>query len=294
MAETWTIGRLLAWTTDYLKRHQADSPRLEAEVLLAHALGCARIGLYTAFDEEPSEAVRSTFRELVRRRAEGEPVAYLVGHREFYSLTFRVGPAVLIPRPETETLVLVLIDLVKAAGMSAPAIADVGTGSGVIAICAAKYLPQAQLVAIDTSPEALALARANAADHGVAERIEYLEGDLLGPVASGREFDLIVSNPPYVSDSEWEALAPDVRHYEPRTALVAGPQGTEVIARLIPQAAERLRPGGHLLLEISPMIHEAVLGLLAAEPRLEPQPTVKDLARHPRVVVARRSAATSP
>jgi len=291
MAETWTIGRLLAWTTDYLKRHHADSPRLEAEVLLAHALGCPRIGLYTAFDEEPSEAVRGAFRELVRRRAEGEPVAYLVGYREFYSLKFRVSPAVLIPRPETEMLVLTLLDLVKAAGMTQPAIIDVGTGSGAIALCAAKYLPQARVVAIDASAEALAVARANAADHGLAERIEFLEGDLLAPLAPGEAFDLIVSNPPYVSASEWETLEPDVRNYEPRGALVAGPLGTEVIARLIPQAAERLRPGGHLLLEISPMIHEAVTGLLAAEPRLEPQSTVKDLARHPRVAVARRSNA---
>jgi release factor glutamine methyltransferase len=289
MAETWTIGRLLAWTTDYLKRHHADSPRLEAEVLLAHALGCPRIGLYTAFEEEPREAVRAAFRELVRRRAEGEPVAYLVGHREFYSLKFRVGPAVLIPRPETETLVLALLDLIKAAGTAEPAIVDVGTGSGVIAICAAKYLPQAHVVAIDASAEALAVARANAADHGLAERIAFLEGDLLAPLAAGQAFDAIVSNPPYVSEAEWEALEPDVRNYEPRGALVAGPQGTEVIARLIPQATARLRPGGHLLLEISPMIHEAVIGLLAAEPRLETLPTVKDLARHPRIVVARRS-----
>lgn len=289
MAETWTVGRLLGWTTDYLKRHNSDSPRLEAEVLLAHALGCPRIGLYTAFDQEPSEAVRGAFRALVRRRAEGEPVAYLVGRREFYSLSLRVGPAVLVPRPETELLVVAILDLAKAAGNPSPAIADVGTGSGAIAICAAKYLPQARVVAIDTSAAALAVARANAAEHGVAQRIEFLEGDLLGPVEAGRQFDLIASNPPYVRTAEWDSLPPDVRDYEPREALVAGPQGTEVIERLIPQAADRLRPGGHLLMEISPMIHEAVCKLLQAEPRLEPQPTIKDLARHPRVVVARRA-----
>jgi release factor glutamine methyltransferase len=290
MAETWTIGRLLGWTTDYLNRHHSDSPRLEAEVLLAHALGCPRIGLYTAFDQEPSETVRSAFRELVRRRAEGEPVAYLVGHREFYSLSFRVGPAVLVPRPETELLVLTLLDLVKASGNAEPQIADVGTGSGAIAVSVAKYLAQARLAAIDSSAEALAVARQNAADHGVAERIEFLQGDLLGPLAPGRELDFVASNPPYVSEAEWESLPPDVKKYEPRTALVAGPLGTEVIARLIPQAAERLRPGGHLLMEISPMIHEAVGKLIEAEPRWELQPTVKDLARHARVVVARRAS----
>jgi release factor glutamine methyltransferase len=164
-------------------------------------------------------------------------VAYLVGHREFYSLSFRVGPAVLVPRPETELLVLTLLDLVKASGNAEPQIADVGTGSGAIAVSVAKYLAQARLAAIDSSAEALAVARQNAADHGVAERIEFLQGDLLGPLAPGRELDFVASNPPYVSEAEWESLPPDVKKYEPRTALVAGPLGTEVIARLIPQAA---------------------------------------------------------
>jgi release factor glutamine methyltransferase len=289
MAETWTVGRLLTWTTDYLKRHGSDSPRLEAEVLLAHALGCPRIGLYTTFDEEPQESVRATFRELVRRRSEGEPVAYLVGHREFYSLTFRVGPAVLVPRPETEHLVGALMDVAKAAGDQDLRIADVGTGSGIIAICAAKYLPKARVVAIDSSPDALAVARENADKHGMAERIEFVEGDLLAPLPAEPRFHVVASNPPYVSEAEWETLTTDVKKYEPRGALVAGPTGTEVIERLIPQAAERLLPGGHLLIEISPMIHDAVGKLIQAESRLEAQPTVKDLARHARVVVARRA-----
>ena len=290
-AETWTVGRLLQWTTDYLKRHGSESPRLDAEVLLAHALGCARIGLYTAFEEEPGEPVRNAFRELVRRRADGEPVAYLVGRREFYSLSFRVSRAVLVPRPETELLVVTLLDLARSrTDLPAPEICDVGTGSGTIAICAAKYLTKARVTAIDSSAEALAVARLNASDHRVAERIEFVEGDLLESLPAERTFDFVASNPPYVSQSEWETLAPDVRKFEPRGALVAGPKGTEVIARLIPQAAERLKPGGYLLVEISPMIHEAVGKLLESEPRLEPQPTVKDLSRHARVVVARRTA----
>lgn len=290
-AETWTVGRLLQWTTDYLKRHGSESARLDAEVLLAHALGCPRIGLYTSFDQEPGEPARNQFRDLVRRRAEGEPVAYLVGRREFYSLAFRVSPAVLVPRPETEHLVVALLDLVRQRAPAAAAeICDVGTGSGIIAVCAAKYLPAARVTAIDSSPEALVVARANAAEHGVAERIQFLEGDLLGPLAEGRQFDLVASNPPYVSEPEWGSLAPDVRDFEPRAALVAGPAGTEVIERLIPQAAERLRPGGHLLVEISPMIHAAVAALIETEPRLELQPTIKDLARHARVAVAQRRA----
>ncbi|MBN1911249.1 MAG: peptide chain release factor N(5)-glutamine methyltransferase, partial [Pirellulales bacterium] len=141
--ETWTVQRLLTWTTEYLRNHGSDSPRLEAEVLLAESLGWERIALYTHFDDEPDEPIRTRFRELVRRRAGGEPVAYLVGHKEFYSLSFRVTPDVLIPRPETESLVVTLLDLAKSRGQESLAICDVGTGSGIIAITAAKHLPSA-------------------------------------------------------------------------------------------------------------------------------------------------------
>lgn len=289
--ETWTVGRLLQWTTDYLKGRGADVPRLDAEVLLAEALGCKRIDLYTAFEEVPNEEQRTAFRELVRRRAEGAPVAYLVGRREFYSLSFKVAPGVLIPRPETELLVVALRDLAKAWPGSGPlAIADVGTGSGILAVCAARYLPTAQVTAIDTSRSALEIAAENATAHGVAGRIELVCSDLFAGIPAERRFDFILSNPPYVSEAEAVKLPRDVRDYEPREALVAGPHGTEVIERLIPQAAERLTPGGHLLIEISPMIHDAVQKRLAAESRLESRPTIKDLARLPRVVQARRRA----
>jgi release factor glutamine methyltransferase len=288
-AEVWTVGRLLRWTTDYLRGHGSDSPRLDAEVLLAHALGCQRINLYTTFEDVPGEEPRTAFRELVRRRAEGTPVAYLVGRREFYSLSFRVTPAVLVPRPETELLVVTLLDLARSRPVGVPLeIADVGTGSGVIAVCAAKHLPAARVTAIDISPAALEVARQNAAEHGVGGRIEFLQGDLLAAVAAGQRFDFIVSNPPYVAAAELSRLAPDVRNFEPHVALLAGRQGTEVIEAILSQAAERLNPGGHLLLEISPAIHDAARALLAAEDRLEPGPTIKDLARLPRVIQAAR------
>lgn len=287
-AETWTIGRLLQWTTDFLKRHGSDSPRLDAEVLLAEALGCPRILLYTRFEEVPKDDVRTAFRDLVRRRSEGTPVAYLVGRREFFSLPFRVTPDVLIPRPETEFILLALFDLAKARPSSEPlTICDIGTGSGVLAVAAAKHLPQAAVVAIDRSAPALTVARENAAALGVAERIEFFESDLFAAVPQ-RTFDFVISNPPYVTEAEFAELSPDVRNYEPRGALVSGPLGTEVIARLIPQATERLRPGGSLLIEISPMIHEAVLALLAAEDRLVPGETVRDYSRQARVVQAQR------
>jgi release factor glutamine methyltransferase len=286
-SETWTFGRLLTWTADYLKQHDAASPRLDAEVLLAFAAGCQRIDLYTRFDEPAPESLRTSFRELVRRRAEGTPVAYLVGRREFYSLSFRVTPDVLIPRPETELLVVALLDRARRlATAGAVSVADVGTGSGIIAVCAAKYLPQAQVTAIDISPQALAVARANAEDLKVAERIELIEGDLLAALPAERRFDFIVSNPPYVSQAECDALARDVKLFEPRGALVAGPLGTEVIERLIPQARARLVPGGMLLIEISPMLEQPVRALFAAGGCWHLEPTIKDLAGHARVIVA--------
>jgi release factor glutamine methyltransferase len=288
--DAWTIGRLLQWTTEYLKKHGADSPRLDAEILLAEAVGCERIQLYARFGDEPSEQARVAFRELVRRRAERTPVAYLVGRREFYSLPFRVTPDVLIPRPETELLVVELIDLAAAQSDNGRPleIADVGTGSGILAVCAAKYVPGARVTAIDLSPAALEIARRNARDLQTADAIEFLEGDLLAAAPAERQFDFIISNPPYVSESELAQLAPEVRDHEPHLALAAGEHGVSVIERLIPQAAERLPTGGWLLMEISPMIEERVHALLAADGRFDSNATVKDNAHLARVVKARR------
>jgi release factor glutamine methyltransferase len=287
--ESWTIGRLLHWTTDYLKQHGSESPRLDAEILLAEACGCERIRLYTRFDEEPSEQARVAFRELVRRRAEHTPVAYLVGRREFYSLSFRVTPDVLIPRPETELLVVQLLDLIKEHPSEGPLeIADVGTGSGVLAVCAVKHAPACRVTAIDLSPAALEVARLNARDLGAAESIEFLHSDLFDAVPAERRFDFILSNPPYVKESELENLAPDVRDHEPRMALAAGEHGVSVIERLIPQSADRLHPGGRLLMEISPMIEERVHDLLRSDGRFEEIATIKDFAQLPRVARARR------
>lgn len=286
-SDTWTIGRLLKWTTEYLKQRGSENARLDAEVLLAAARGCERISLYTSFEDEADEALRTKFRELIKRRSEGAPVAYLVGKREFYSLAFEVTPDVLIPRPETEHLVIELID--RAKELNTPSqieIADVGTGSGIIAICAAKQLPQAKVMAIDASPAALGVARRNAARHKVADRIEFLVSDLFVQVPAGRRFHLIASNPPYVSEAEMARLAPDVRNHEPRAALVAGPLGTEVIERLIPQSADRLHPGGRLIVEISPMIEAGVLALFARHGGFEPPTTIKDLAGLPRLISA--------
>jgi len=286
--EAWTVGRLLTWTTDWLGTRGSDSPRLDAEVLLAHVRGCPRIMLYTAFDTVVTDAERGRFRELVKRRGDGEPVAYLVGAREFFSLPFGVTNDVLIPRPETEGLVVRAIDLGRPA--AAPRIVDVGTGSGAIAVAVAKHLPRATLAATDTSPAALAVARANAERHDVADRIEFVEADLLADPRLDGPWDVVVSNPPYVRDDEFAALPRDVRDHEPRAALVAGPTGVEVVARLAAEAAARLVPGGWLLVEIGPSTASAAEAVLAAQPGLEPGPTLKDMAGLPRIVQARRRA----
>lgn len=292
MSETWTIGRLLQWTAEFLQQRGADSPRLDAEVLLAHVKGCPRIALYTAFDQVADDALRAEFRELVKQRAAGKPVAYLVGRREFYSLPFRVTPDVLIPRPETEFVVVGLIDRLKQQQQPDGGwrIADVGTGSGIIAVSLARWLPQAQLTAVDISFAALAVARENAETLAVAERIKFIQSDLFASVPPEARFHAVVSNPPYITTAEMAELAPDVRDYEPRIALEAGPQGTEIIERLIPEAAARLEPDGWLLIEVSPMIEPRAKGLLAADKRLEVQETIKDLAQLPRIVCARRKA----
>ncbi|MFN0019042.1 MAG: peptide chain release factor N(5)-glutamine methyltransferase [Pirellulaceae bacterium] len=287
--ETWTVGRLLTWTADYLKKSGSPSARLDAEVLLAAARKCERIALYTAFETEVPDDVRAVFRELVKRRAAGTPVAYLVGKKEFYSLSFLVTPDVLIPRPETEHLVVAAVDLLAALPADSHSlVADVGTGSGAIAVSLAKHAAHAKIIATDISPEALVVARQNAASHGVSERIEFVETDLLEKVSAERKFDLVVSNPPYIGLNEEATLAPQVRDHEPHLALFAGPDGTEIIARLIPQAAARLKSGGYLLMEVSPLIAAGVADLVQKSNAFEPATILKDLAGLARVVQAKR------
>jgi release factor glutamine methyltransferase len=299
MPETpWTIGRLLTWTTEFLREKGADAPRLDAEILLAHARGCARIELYTAFEDVADETLRETFRELVGKRAAGMPVAYLVGHREFFSLNFYVSSDVLIPRPETELLVVRTLDLAKSLVREFSddlplRIADVGTGSGIVAICCAKQFSDCHVTAIDISEAALSVARNNANQHKVANRIDLIHSDLFPQAPSSdssdtRTYHLIVSNPPYVTSGEMKQLPATVGQYEPHLALDGGEQGTTVIERLLIQAAEQLCPGGWLLIEVSPSIVEQVEQLVLAEPTWDLHKTEKDLAGHPRVVQAQR------
>lgn len=290
--DAWTVMRLLGWTTDFFRKRGSESPRLDAEVLLAHARDCSRIALYTAFDTEPTDEQREAFREMVRRRGDGAPVAYLVGYREFYALRIRVNESVLIPRPETEHVVIEALDQAKIMLAAEPKrvlrIVDVGTGSGAIAIAIAKHLPSALVTAIDLSSDALLIAKWNVEQNEVVDRVTLAQGDLLAPVPADGSIDIIVSNPPYVTEAEYAQLAPTVRDHEPRGALVAGPAGTEIIERLVTDAAGRLRSGGQLIIEFSPMIADASAKLLKATGFYEEPKFIKDLAGHRRLISALR------
>lgn len=324
-SEPWTVARLLGWTTEFFKNRQLDAPRLSAEILLAHALECERIELYTRHDAVPGEQARTSFREHVRKAGDGAPIAYLIGYKEFFSARFAVNEHVLIPRPETEMLVERTISLVRGgaerstaertsieddadgdaterdasetdaerhAGMPGARILEIGTGSGCIAVSLAQHLPDARLFASDIASDALAVARANAEGHGVHERIDFREGDLYAPWEGDEPFDIIVSNPPYIAQTDADSLPANVRDFEPAAALFAGDDGLAVLRGLIAGAPAHLRPGGCLLAEIAYDQAGAVRNLLDASAWGDIV-TYRDMAQHERVVHARRLAAGS-
>jgi release factor glutamine methyltransferase len=280
--EAWTPLRLIAWTQGFFAKGGVDAPRLTAEILLGHALSCDRVRLYLDFDKPLGAPELAAVRELVRRRAAGEPTAWLTGRREFLGHAFRVDPRVLVPRPETELVVESAIARLPSKG----ALLDLCTGSGCIAITAALARPDARVVATEISPGALAVARENAATLGAT--VELLEGDLYGPVAAGERFDLIVSNPPYVPSSEIEGLSREVRR-EPRIALDGGADGLEVLRRIVSGAPSRLRPDGLLVIEMHETHAEPLPALCLAAGFAEAV-VHRDLASLPRWVVARLPA----
>lgn len=236
-----------------------DRARLDAEALLLHVLGRNKAWPLAHADEQLSGIQSARYAVLLERRLSGEPIQYITGEAEFYGLPFRVTPEVLIPRPETEHLVEKVIEL--AANYPEPRIVDIGTGFGIIAVTVAHHLPHALIAATDLSSSALAIARENAKRNGVAGRIRFLEGDLLAPVSEG-QFEIVVSNPPYVPEADRGSLAVEVRDYEPALALFAGEDGLEVFRRLIPAAFAALTPGGFLVLEIGYGQEAAIRALL--------------------------------
>lgn len=282
--EPWTVARLLEWTTGHFASKCPDSPRLDAEILLAQAIGCKRIDLYVRHAEIPEEPVREKFRSLVKRRARGEPVAYLVGYKEFFSLNFAVDASVLIPRPDTETLADQAIRFLKARGLASPKILDLGTGSGCLAIVIAKLVPASQVIAIDRSAAALAVARANAQKHAVDARITFSEGDLFQPLKSEDRFDLIVSNPPYIPSGEVQTLDADVKNHEPLTALDGGADGLDFYRRIWPETTARLTEKGSVMVEVGYDQADRVAAL-ATKAGYSQIKIVPDAARIPRVVI---------
>lgn len=279
--ETWTILRALTWTAGKFQERGLPSSRLDAEVLLADVLGVDRMRLYTHFDQPLGKDELAAYRERIKRRLGGESVAYLTGRREFWSLPFQVDARVLVPRPETEGVVEAA--LAALAGRRAPTVADVGTGSGAIACAIAHERPDARVVAVDRSADALAVAAANA--RALEVEVELLEGDLLAPLGPFAPLDAICSNPPYVADGDWDALPPEVKR-EPRGALLAGADGLDALRRLVDGAPPLLAPGGALILEVGAGQARQVAELMRARGFATVE-VRKDLAGIERVVVAR-------
>jgi len=290
MSEAWTIRRVLGWTAPHFEKHAVDSPRLTAEVLLAHVLKIDRVRLYIDLDRPLAKEELATFRALIARRAAGEPTQYLTGVKEFYNRSFQVDPRVLIPRPETELLVEALLrELPKDAPLR---VLDLCTGSGCIAVTVAAEREKASVWATDVSKDACEVARMNSEANQTGARVTVLEGDLFGPVPAGALFDAVVSNPPYVESAVVPTLAREVLK-EPRLALDGGPDGLSFLRRIATGARAVLKPGGLLALEISEGQGGQVRGLLLEagyqQVRVEP-----DLARLDRLAFGRQPAAELP
>jgi release factor glutamine methyltransferase len=287
-----TVLEVLNGSTRYLKDHQIENPRLNAELLLAHCLNLSREGLYVhlacQWREEDSEKLEG----LIARRISGEPLQYLLGRQEFWSIDLKVNPRVLIPRPETELLVEQALLILSATSPGKRlCVVEIGTGSGAVAISLARELRDGLIVATDKSGAALGLARENAESAGVLDRIKFVHGDLLGPfrpLRDDRPFDLILFNPPYIVSSEIEKLAKEVKDHEPIIALDGGGDGMEFYRRIVSQASLYLRKGGWLLLEVGQGQGEKVCEMIEREGDFSPPERSKDLSGIERVVKAQR------
>jgi release factor glutamine methyltransferase len=284
------LRQTLNTAIERLTSAQVPSPRMNAELLIMFTLDCDRAYIYAHPERELTNDEIRRFDEVLARRATGMPAQYITGHQEFWGMDLIVSPAVLIPRPETEHVIEAVLPLAQSQSMdglesSSSRIVDVGTGSGAIAIALTKELPTAEMHATDISPEALEVARANAARHNLDSRIEFRQSDLLEGF-SPRSLDFVVSNPPYVGESEEESVQLEVRKFEPRNAVFSGPTGLEIIERLIPEAQTALKPGGWLVFEISGTIADRVRPLLSSWSEVEIRNDLQGIAR---VAMARKN-----
>jgi release factor glutamine methyltransferase len=289
---TWTVRRLLEWTTGYFTRKNVDQPRLAAELLLGHVLNYPRIKLYTDYERVLTDAQLAVFRPLVQRAAEDEPIAYLTGRAHFFNLEFDVTRDVLIPRPDTETLVENVMQFVRnQAGMEAPRVLDLCTGSGCIAAAVAHHIKSAVATATEISPAAVAIARKNIDRLGLTGRVLIEEGDLFEPLnhmVDVRPFDLILSNPPYIPTAQIEALDRSVKDYEPLQALDGGLDGLVIHRRILDQSPDRLVPGGRVFLEIAFDQGELATKVAQEYPAFEDVRVLKDYGGRDRVLTAKR------
>ncbi|MFO7862155.1 MAG: peptide chain release factor N(5)-glutamine methyltransferase [Desulfosalsimonas sp.] len=287
---TWTVLDALQWTAGYFDTHGIDSPRLTAEILLAAVLQTTRIDLYMRHDQPLAEEERAAFRQMIRRRVSHEPVAYILGEKEFLGRSFTITPDVLIPRPETEHLVEAALERLPENDGHSRKILDLGTGSGAIVVCLAAQRPENRYFAMDRSLAALQVARKNAAAHGVARLIDFFAGSWLSPVnADCAGFDMIVSNPPYIPSARFRDLQPEVSQYEPRMALDGAGDGLFAISQILRTALDYLLPGGFLLMEIGWDQKAAAEKLCRGTGAYAPAEFVRDYGGHDRVAVLRKN-----
>ena len=289
----WAIKNLLKVTTDYLQEKQIENPRLTAEVLLAHQLNIDRVTLYINFDQPLNESEISGYRSLIKRRLQHEPLQYITGVQEFWSLDFIVNPQALIPRPESELLVELAINQLKppnAFENHPPKILDLGTGCGALAISLTKEVQEAKIWATDISSGALKLANLNARKHGVADRIKFKHGDLWNPLINQDiTFDIILSNPPYIACEEYNDLPPEIRDYEPRLALDGKGDGMYYIEKILKGGLHFLNTGGLILLEMAPDQTNEALNLIGQIKGYGESSRIKDYSHRYRVVMAQRA-----
>jgi len=291
--DTWTIGRLLEITAAFLEKKGIESPRLCADILLSHALHTDRVKLYLHYDQPLTDREIAKFRSLIKRRLRGEPIQYITGIQEFWSMDFMVGPQVLIPRPESEVLLEQVLSLSrgkKIPNPERPKILDLCTGSGALVIALAHEIPEASLWACDISAAALEMALANTRKHGVESRIVFLQGNLLDPfLKRDIRFDAIVSNPPYIPSMTLDALCPEVRDYEPKQALDGGEDGMTYIERIIADGPACLNPRGWLLIEMDPEQLPLASKQMDHSGRFGERCFVKDYSHRDRVLMARKA-----
>jgi len=282
----WTIIKLLQWAASYLKTHDIDSPRASGEILLAHALKCERIDLYLSFDQPLVDDELKAFKTLIKRRIRREPVAYILGVKEFWSLDFEVTEDVLIPRPETECLVETALDLLsRQASSQSWRILDLGTGSGAIVIALASQQPRHTYFASDRSIQAVRVAQRNAGRHKFGEMIHYFNANWLTSLSQTMSaFDMIVTNPPYIPSRVIEGLQPEIHGYEPMAALDGSDDGLECFKEIINSAHRYLKPGGVLLLEIGHDQQDDIRRIVSDSGPYDDFSCTKDYAGHDRVV----------